>query len=82
MEVVGAHGLQGKTAQSNAESRSSNISSAIAMERNNVFFVFTVERTITTEIKCWQWKFIREILPTIRTAKHWGGHGVSIILSL
>lgn len=36
MEVVGVHGLQGKTAQSNAESRSSNISSAVAMERNNM----------------------------------------------
>lgn len=36
MEVVEVHGLQGKTAQSNAESRSSNISSAVAMERNNM----------------------------------------------
>lgn len=54
MEVVGIHRLQGKTAQSNAESRFSSISSAIAMERNNVFFVFIVERTTTTEIKCWQ----------------------------
>ena len=54
VEVVRVHGLQGKTAQSNAESRSSNISSSVAVKRNNVFFVLTAERTTTTDIKFWQ----------------------------
>lgn len=53
------HSLQGKTAQTNAKISSSSISSAVAIERSDMFFVFTVERA-TTEIKCWQWKFIRE----------------------
>lgn len=82
MEVVGVYGLQGKSAQSSAETRSSNTSSATAMERNNEFFVFTVEETTTTEIKYWQWKFIREILPAITTTKQWRGHGGSILSGL
>lgn len=82
MEMVGVYGLQGKSAQFSAESRSSNTSSVTAMEKNNGFFVFMVEGTTTTEIKYWQWKFIREILPAIRTAKQWRGHGGSIISGL
>lgn len=82
MEVVGVYGLQGKSAQSNAKSRSSKSSSATAMRRNNRFFVFTVEGTTTTEIKYWQWKFIRQILPTIRTVKHWRGHGGPVFSGL
>lgn len=82
MEVVGVYGLQGKSAQCSAESRSSNTSSDTAMERKNGFFVFTVEGSTATEIKYWQWKFIREILPAIRTVKHWRGYGGSIISGL